>query len=60
MKVYTYYQDINFKSQDQLLELWKKSWEKRGYEAIVLNRKDAEKSVFYEEFVRKLNRFMKK
>lgn len=54
MKVYTYYQDINFKSQDQLLELWKKSWEKRGYEAIVLNRKDAEKSVFYEEFVRKL------
>lgn len=54
MKVYTYYQDINFKSQDSLLEIWKKSWEKRGYEAIILNKKDAEKSVFYEEFVSKI------
>jgi FkbM family methyltransferase len=54
MKVYTYYEDINFKSQDALLGLWKNSWEKHGYEAIVLDRKDAEKSSFYEEYVSKL------
>jgi len=51
MKVFTYYEDINFKNQDNLLALWKKSWESHGFEAVVLSRVDAESHQFYEEFV---------
>jgi hypothetical protein len=51
MKVYTYYEDINFKHQNRLLDLWKNSWEKHGFEAIVLTRGNAENHPFYIEFV---------
>jgi len=57
MKVYTYYEDINrwFEKQDELLAIWKKSWESKGFETIVLTRADAEKHSFYNEFVNRLN-----
>lgn len=54
-KIYTYYEDINFKKQDELLKLWKKSWSNNGFEPIVLSREDAKKSNFYEEFVSKIS-----
>lgn len=54
MKVYTYYEDINFKHQNRLLDLWKNSWEKHGFEAIVLTRGNAENHPFYIEFVDRL------
>jgi hypothetical protein len=54
MKVYTYYENINFSDQDELLELWKKSWSDKGFEAIVLTKADAEKHPFYTEFIDKL------
>jgi hypothetical protein len=54
MKVYTYYEDINFKHQDRLLNLWKNSWERHGYEAIILTRTDAENHPFCKEFIQRL------
>jgi hypothetical protein len=54
-KVYAYYENINFKQQDELVELWKKSWESNGFEPIVLGLDDAKKSSFYVEFIEKIN-----
>ena len=49
MKIYTYYEDINFNKQNELLELWKLSWSRQGYEPIVLNLEDAKKHSYYTE-----------
>lgn len=43
MKIYTYFEDINHSGQEKLLELWKESWQRQGFEAIVLGEKDAKK-----------------
>lgn len=51
MKVYTYYENINFKHQDELITLWENSWRARGFEPIILTKRDAEKADFYKEFV---------
>jgi hypothetical protein len=53
-KIYTYYENINFKQQDELVELWKKSWESNGFEPVVLGLEDAKRSAFYSEFVEKI------
>jgi hypothetical protein len=54
MKIYTYYEEINFPQQKEMLELWRKSWTQMGFEAIVLNQQDAKKSPDYDLFVRKM------
>lgn len=54
MKIYTYYEDINFNFQDKMIDLWKKSWEQHGFEAVVLTLEDAKKNPYYEEFVTNL------
>ncbi len=56
MKIFTYYEDINFKNQDEMVQLWKKSWEQQGFEAIILTLEDAKKSSYYEEFVTNIKR----
>ena len=56
MNVYTYYENINFEGQNELIEVWKKSWEAKGFNAIVLGRKDAETHPFYKEFCDKLKK----
>jgi len=38
--VYTYYDNIDFLNQDQLLTLWKKSWEDKGFKPSVLTKAD--------------------
>jgi len=53
-KVYTYYDNIEFHQQEELLNLWKKSWEKRGFQAKVLSEDDAKKSPYYQEFINEL------
>ena len=50
MKIYTYYQDINFLNQNKLLDLWKKGWERQGFEAIVLDLSHAQSHPYFEEF----------
>lgn len=56
MKVFTYYENINFKHQDELVSLWESSWRDRGFEAVVLTDGDAKKADFYEEFVENISR----
>ena len=56
MNVYTYYQNIEFSGQNELIELWKKSWESKGFNAIVLGKEDAESHPFYNEFCDKLKK----
>lgn len=51
MKIFTYHENINFKNQLELVQLWKKSWEMQGFEACILTREDAERSPYYKEFV---------
>ena len=43
MKIYTYYEEINFPQQKEMLELWRESWSKMGFETIVLGEEDAKK-----------------
>jgi hypothetical protein len=54
MKIYTYYENINFKNQDELIKLWKESWEVNGFDAIVLSLEDSKKNPYYDEFVNKI------
>lgn len=51
MKIYTYHEYIpEMPNGDSLLELWKSSWEKAGWEPVVLGREDAQKHSKYEEY----------
>ena len=49
-KIYTYYEDVNFNLQNDLLEIWEKSWRKYGFDTIILSRKDAQQSVLYQKY----------
>jgi hypothetical protein len=49
MKIYTYYQQIKHHGlQEELIDLWKISWSRQGYEPIVLNLEDAKKHPYFE------------
>ena len=50
MKIYTYYEQIGFEFQDQLIELWKQSWSKQGFDPVVLDINHAQKHPYYETF----------
>ena len=50
MKICTYYENIGFAKQDELVELWIKNWEQHGFEPIVLGKEHAEQHPYYEEF----------
>jgi hypothetical protein len=54
MKIFTYYKNINFECQDELINLWKKSWKKQGFTSNVLTEIDAKKSDYYNEFIKKI------
>lgn len=59
MKIYTYYQDINHSSQNELIDLWKISWSRKGYEPIVLNLQDAKKHSYFETLNSEMRRIFK-
>lgn len=59
MKIYTYYQDINFSAQQELIDLWKISWSRQGYEPIVLNLEDAKKHPYFETLNSEMRRIFK-
>ena len=50
MKIYTYYENVNFELQNALLELWTISWKRHGFDPIILSREDAKKSPLYNEY----------
>jgi hypothetical protein len=59
MNIYTYYEDVKFNKQTELLAIWEKSWKRNGFNPIILGRKDAEKSSLYDkyyEFVQRVHR----
>ncbi len=41
MKVFTYFDQVDSLNDPDLLALWKASWERHGWEAVVLTQKDA-------------------
>ncbi len=58
MKIYAYYNQLSPTAQpNKTLEIWKKSWEKMGWEPVVLSEKDAESHPLYEQFSDKLKSF---
>ena len=59
MKIYTYYQNLNDPNQDELIDLWKISWSRQGYEPIVLNLEDAKKHSFFETLNSEMRRIFK-
>jgi len=59
MKIYTYYQDIDFSAQQELIDLWKLSWSRQGYEPIVLNLQDAKKHSYFETLNSEMRRIFR-
>lgn len=59
MKIYTYYQDINFSTQNELIDLWKISWSRHGFDPIVLNLEDAKKHPYFETLNTEMRRIFK-
>jgi hypothetical protein len=59
MKIYTYYQNINHPSQNELIDLWKISWSRQGYEPIVLNLQDAKRHPYFETLNSEMRRIFK-
>lgn len=59
MKIYTYYQDLDFSAQQELIDLWKISWSRQGYEPIVLHLEDAKKHSYFEDFNLEMRRIFK-
>jgi hypothetical protein len=57
MKIYTYYEDINFRDQDPLLRLWELSWRRNGFIPIILSSSHAKKHPYYDEFISRLELF---
>lgn len=57
MKIYTYYQNIKFKQQNELIDLWKISWSRQGYEPIVLNLEDVKKHPYFDTLHTKIKEF---
>ena len=59
MKIYTYYQDIDFSAQQELIDLWKESWSRQGYEPIVLSLEDAKKHSYFETLDTEMRKIFK-
>jgi hypothetical protein len=55
MKIFSYYNDIhpNNSRQDlEMINLWKISWERNGFDPIVLRKDSAESNPIYEKFIK--------
>lgn len=48
--IYTYYENVDFNLQNELLEIWGKSWEKYGFNTIILSREDARRSDLFQKY----------
>jgi hypothetical protein len=50
IKIYTYYDDLKWASQKDLIEVWYTNWESMGFEPCVLTPEDAMNHSLYEHF----------
>ena len=55
MNIYTYYHDIKFNSQQELLYLWSESWKIKGFKPHILSEEDAKQHRYYKELNAELN-----
>ena len=55
MKIYTYFEEINHPQQYELIKYWKISWEREGFQPIVLGLQDAQQDPRYQTFCEKMN-----
>jgi hypothetical protein len=60
VNIYTYYQDVNFSNQQELIDLWKFSWSRQGFNPIVLTSKDALNADIHDEYIDFVTRVHKK
>ena len=56
MQIYTYFDDISFDNQNDLIDLWKCSWQRQGFEPIVLNLTHAKSHPFFNEYDQRLRK----
>lgn len=49
-KIYTYFDEVGLAHQEDLIQLWRKSWENQGFKATVLTKNDAASHPFYKKF----------
>lgn len=54
MKIYTYYNDINFTHQQEILSFWKHSWSYNGFDPIILSEHDAKNHPYFDSFLKDL------
>ena len=59
MKIYTYHQEISFSDQRELIDLWKISWSRHGYEPVILNLEDAKKHPYFETLDSEMRKIFK-
>lgn len=60
MKIYTYHQNLAGHShQNELIDLWKISWSRQGYNPIVLNLEDAKKHTYFNTLDTEMRRIYK-
>lgn len=56
MKIYTYYEEIRFPEQKEMLSIWKNNWEAKGFQPIVLKRRHAESHFLFNKYSNTLNK----
>ena len=49
MNIYTYYEKLD-NNLEPLVDVWRDSWEKQGFNPIVLTREDSEKSFLFKDY----------
>lgn len=54
MKIYTYYAQIAFDNQSELIDLWNRSWSNQGFEPTVLSLNHAKSHPFFDEYDQRL------
>lgn len=57
MKVYTYFAEHATAKGGQVIELWKRSWQRAGFDPRVLRRGDAEKHPRYQSVLDRVRKF---
>lgn len=53
-KIYTYYSDLGWPAQENLLDIWKDNWKSMGFEPVVLGKEDAMNHGLYDYFTERL------
>lgn len=51
MNIYAYYEDVGQKEQEELLKLWKISWQRNGWNPVVLGIQDAKQSSLHDVYM---------